>query len=116
MRKMLGGGMRQIGLLAAAADYAVEQHWSLLERDHANAKKFAEAVSKNPFFEIDLSSVFTNIVLFDVKSGNAESALQMFADAGIGMVPFGPKTIRATFHFQITDEDMATVLNVVDGF
>ena len=116
MRKMLGGGMRQIGLLAAAADYAVEHHWPLLERDHANAKKFAEAVNKNPLFEIDLSSVYTNIVLFDVKNGNAEPVLQKFADAGVGMVPFGPKTIRATFHFQITDEDMATVLNVVDGF
>jgi threonine aldolase len=116
MRKMLGGGMRQIGLLAAAADFAVEHHWPLLERDHANAKKFAEAVSKNPLFEIDPSSVFTNIVLFDVKSGSAESALQKFADAGIGMVPFGPKTIRATFHFQIADVDMERVLNVVDGF
>jgi len=88
----------------------------LLEQDHANAKRFAEAVSKNPLFEIDLSSVFTNIVLFDVKDGTAESVLKKFTDAGIGMVPFGPKTIRATFHFQITDEDMERVLNVVDGF
>ena len=114
MRKMLGGGMRQIGLLAAAADYAVEYNLPLLEQDHANAKRFAEAVSKNPLFEIDLSSVFTNIVLFDVKDGTAESVLKKFTDAGIGMVPFGPKTIRATFHFQITDEDMESVLNVVE--
>lgn len=116
MRKMLGGGMRQIGLLAAAADYAVKNHWPLLDRDHANAKRFAEAVSKNPLFEIDLSSVFTNIVLFDVKNGNAETVLQKFSDSGIGMVPFGPKTIRATFHFQIDDENLINVLKVVKEF
>ena len=112
MRKMLGGGMRQVGLLAAAAEYAVENHSQLLERDHENAKNFAKAISKNPLFNVDKASVFSNIVLFDVIDSDAETALEAFKKQGIGMVPFGPKTIRATFHFQITDENISVILNV----
>ncbi|MEX2347470.1 MAG: GntG family PLP-dependent aldolase [Balneolaceae bacterium] len=116
LRKMWGGGMRQIGLLAAAADYAVENHFALLKEDHRRARKFAEAIHNNPAFNIDTSSVETNIVLFDVKEGTAEEALKVFSDAGIGMVQFGPKTIRATFHFQVGDEDLLKVLEAVGEF
>lgn len=116
IRKMWGGGMRQIGLLAAAADYAVENHMDLLEDDHTRARKFAETVDKNPAFEIDLDSVETNIVLFDVKDGSAEDALKVFAGQGIGMVPFGPKTIRATFHFQVEDDKLERVLEAVEAY
>lgn len=115
-RKMLGGGMRQVGLLAAAADYAVENHRPLLDDDHKRARKFAESISKNPAFDIDLSSVDTNIVLFDVVNEMADEALKKFSNAGISFVPFGPKTIRATFHFQVDDEDLEKVLKVVEEY
>ncbi len=108
--------MRQIGLLAGAADFAVENHWPLLDDDHKRAKEFAQAISKNPAFEIDLSTVDTNIVLFDVVNGTVEEVLQKFSDAGIGLVPFGLKTIRATFHFQVNDEDLEKVLKVVEEY
>jgi threonine aldolase len=108
--------MRQIGLLAAAADYAVENHVDLLEDDHKRARKFAEAVNINPAFEIDLESVETNIVLFDVNEGSADEALKVFAEKGIGMVPFGPKTIRATFHFQVGDDKLSRVLEAVQAY
>jgi threonine aldolase len=116
LRKMWGGGMRQIGLLAAAADYAVEYHLERLTDDHKRAKKFAEAISEHPSFTIDLSAVETNIVLFDVADGTVEKALKKFADAGVGMVPFGPNTIRATFHFQVDDDALETVLNVIGNW
>lgn len=116
LRKMWGGGMRQIGLLAEAADFAVENHWPLLDDDHKRAKEFAVAISKNSAFEIDLSTVETNIVLFDVIDGTAEKALQKFSKAGIAFVPFGPKTIRATFHFQVDDEDLEMVIKAVEDF
>ena len=64
-RKMWGGGMRQIGLLTAAADYAVEHHWPKLTRDHEHAKAFAQAVHETDSLTIDLDSVQTNIVLFN---------------------------------------------------
>lgn len=110
-RKMWGGGMRQVGLLAAAAEYAVENHLPLLKEDHIKAKKFAEAVSKSPRFEIDLSSVESNIVLFNVKNETVDEVLKGLSDKGIGMVDFGPNTIRATFHFQISDDDLSVVMS-----
>ncbi len=109
-RKMWGGGMRQIGILAAAADYAVEHHWPLLAEDHRRAALFADVVSKCTQLEIDKVSVETNIVIFDVKIGDAEQALEKMERAGIRMVQFGPKTIRATFHFQISDNGFALLL------
>lgn len=114
MRKMFGGGMRQIGLLAAAADFAVKNHHPLLERDHQNAKLFAGAVSRNPSFSINLKTVYTNIVLFDVVAADVEKVLDEFKNRGIGMVQFGANTIRATFHFQISDEDLEEILNVTE--
>lgn len=116
LRKMWGGGMRQIGLLAAAAEYAVDNHFQLLKEDHRRARALADAVSKNPAFEIDLSTVETNIILFDVKNGTAEEVLASFTDSGVGMIPFGPKTIRATFHFQVGDEELEKVLKVVSKY
>lgn len=116
LRKMWGGGMRQIGLLAAAADYAVENHYPLMRDDHRRAKLLAEVISNHPAFDIDLSTVETNIILFDVKTGRAEDALNKFAEAGVGMVPFGPKTIRATFHFQVGDKDLKKVIEVVEEY
>lgn len=116
LRKMWGGGMRQIGLLAAAADFAVEKHLPLLNEDHRRAKELAGAISGNPAFTIDLATVETNIVLFDVNNGTAEEVLKFFADSGVGMIPFGPKTIRATFHFQVGAEDLEKVIEVVRGY
>ena len=115
-RKMWGGGMRQVGILAAAADYAVEHHFPLLEEDHRRARIFAEAVKLNDAFEIDLSSVETNIVIFDVKKESAKEVLDSFASSGVGMIPFGPKTIRATFHFQAGDDALSKVIEVVNGY
>lgn len=116
LRKMWGGGMRQVGLLAAAADYAVQNHLSLLKSDHRRARSLAEAIAENPAFEIDLPAIETNIILFNVKNGTAEEALKKFTEAGVGMVPFGPKTIRATFHFQVSDEDLEKIIKVIGDF
>ena len=112
-RKMWGGGMRQIGLLAAAADYAVENHWPLMEKDHARARQFAQALDASKSFTIDLETAESNIILFDPVEGLATGWVETFSNAGIGVVPFGKHTIRATFHFQITDDDFEKVLEFV---
>lgn len=114
-RKMWGGGMRQIGLLAAAANFAVSEHFGLLNEDHRRAKEFAVAVSENERLSIDLSSVFTNIVLFDVINSSVEEVLGRLKSEEIEMVQFGPKTIRATFHHQIDDRDLERVIQVISG-
>ncbi|GAB5408555.1 MAG: GntG family PLP-dependent aldolase [Balneolaceae bacterium] len=112
-RKMWGGGMRQIGLLAAAAEYALDNHWTFMKEDHRRAKEFAEQVSECTKLSIDLNSVETNIVIFDVLEGDAVSATELLAKEDIHVVPFGPKTLRATFHFQIGDEESRKVKKVL---
>jgi len=116
IRKMWGGGMRQVGLLAAAAKYGYDNHYSLISEDHRRAQEFTEAIVDHPAFTIDPETVQTNIVLFDVKEDSAETALSYFSKHGVQMIPFGPKTIRATFHFQVDDQDLAKVIDVVKGF
>lgn len=112
-RKILGGGMRQVGLLAAAADYAIEHHWSKLEEDHRRARELAATINACNSLSIDPQTVETNIVIFEVLEEKAESALQKLEEEGIRMVQFGPQTIRATFHHQIDDEDLANVNGVM---
>lgn len=112
-RKMWGGGMRQTGLLAAAADYAVEHHRALMADDHRRAKVLAVAISAMDSFSIDPGSVETNIVLFDTLKQNAQEVLEKLAEEDIGMVAFGPNTIRATFHFQVTDRDVQKTINIL---
>lgn len=112
-RKMWGGGMRQTGLLAAAAEYAVENHWSLMKKDHERARLFAETLNASVAFTIDLETVESNIILFDPVEGVASDWVQTFSKHGIGVVPFGKHTIRATFHFQISDEEFNQVLEFI---
>lgn len=108
-RKMWGGGMRQVGLLAAAADYALENNWSKLKEDHRRAREVAQVIFDSKALAVDMSNLQTNILLFDTVNESAESVLKKLSDKGIQMIPFGPNTIRATFHFEITDKDTEQV-------
>ena len=98
--------MRQIGLLTAAADYAVEHHWPKLALDHVHAKTFAQTIAETSALQISSDSVQTNIVLFDTGDRTAIEVLDIFGQHGIKMVPFGQSTVRATFHFQIEESDV----------
>ncbi len=112
-RKLLGGGMRQVGVLAAAGLYALEHHRPLLAEDHAKARRLAEGIAELPAFEIDLERVQTNIVRFDVRRGTAESVLAQLRDEGVLMVPFGPRTIRATTHRDVSMQDIDRALAIL---
>lgn len=114
-RKMLGGGMRQIGSLAAAALYALDHHRDRLAEDHAHARRLAEALADLPRVRIDLERVQTNIVIFDVNGADGEPAdalaeLAHLATHGVSMIPFGPSTIRATFHLDVSSGDLDHVI------
>ncbi|MEX0844601.1 MAG: GntG family PLP-dependent aldolase [Balneolaceae bacterium] len=115
-RKMWGGGMRQVGLLAAAADYAVDNNWAKLKDDHRRAKEVAEVIFNSKAFAVDKNILQTNILLFDVVNENAESVLKKMKEKNILMTQFGYKTIRATFHFEITDKDVETVKTALQEF
>ncbi|MFW5973099.1 MAG: threonine aldolase family protein [Bacteroidota bacterium] len=111
-RKMFGGGMRQIGILAAAGLYALENNLPRLASDHVRARRLAEAITELPGFSVDLDSVQTNIVLFDVE-GPAEKYLKELESDSVLMVAFGPRTIRAITHLDISDEDIDTVIGLM---
>ena len=110
-RKILGGGMRQVGLLAAAGLYAVEHNIPRLADDHANAKLLAEGLGKMKTFEVDMKRVQTNIILADIVSGERyEPVLAKMAKVGVLAVPFGPKRLRFVTHLDVTRADCEEAL------
>jgi threonine aldolase len=113
MRKVLGGGMRQTGLLAAAAGYALDHHYAGLEHDHRRAQTLAREIAGMAAFDIRLDSVQTNIVIFDTIYEDATTVLEKLKGEGVAMVPFGPRRIRAVFHHQITDRDLEKTVEVL---
>lgn len=106
-RKLFGGGMRQVGILAAAALYAIENNIPRLADDHANARLLAEGISRIDGFDVDLSRVETNIILVDHdRTGKSSTEMQaIFKEHGILCHPFGPTRIRMVTHLDVSRED-----------
>ena len=101
-RKALGGGMRQVGVLAAAGLIAFEQMPARLHDDHANARLLAEALSHIECVEIDLDSVETNIVIFKVTGGvSAADLVSRLKSRGILASTLGPSMIRLVTHHDV---------------
>jgi len=105
-RKMFGGGMRQGGIIAAGALYALDHHVDLLAEDHANARRLAQAVAAMPGVSVEVERVETNIVYFDVDSsvGTAKSLCDRLFEAGVRMLAIGPQRVRAVTHLDVTTE------------
>lgn len=106
IRKRLGGGMRQSGILAAAALYALDHHLSRIAEDHAHARLLAELLSDCP--AVRPSDPETNIVMLDVSGGTVEAdeAVGRLAAEGVLVVPFGPTRLRAVTHLDVTRADV----------
>jgi threonine aldolase len=113
MRKMLGGGMRQAGILAAAGIVALETMVDRLQEDHANARLLAEGLAALPGIAIDLGSVQTNIVIFDVKRKDlgADGLAQTLGGQGIKCFAVSPERIRMVTH---KDVDRAGILRALE--
>jgi threonine aldolase len=102
-RKMLGGGMRQAGILAAGALYALEHNVDRLAEDHANARLLAERLSEVPGLSVNLERVQTNIVMVDLATwlpAAAEAALALKA-AGVLCLGIGPRRLRLVTHLDV---------------
>lgn len=114
VRKMLGGGMRQAGVLAAAGLVALEESPKGLHEDHANAKRLAEGLAELPSVKIDPETVVTNIVIFDVSdTGQAADAIcAQLRERGVLMSGFGT-SIRAVTHYDVSREDIETALQAL---
>ncbi|MDQ1591471.1 MAG: threonine aldolase [Pyrinomonadaceae bacterium] len=107
-RKLLGGGMRQVGVIAAAGLVALEESPKLLHADHANARRLAEGVAELPGVEIDPARVVTNIVIFDV-AGTRRAADRICARLqhahGVLASGFGT-SIRMVTHYDVSTADI----------
>jgi threonine aldolase len=118
MRKLLGGGMRQAGILAAAGIVALEQMVERLAEDHENSKKLAYGLADFPQIEIDVDRVVTNIVNFAVldnqqqrlNEAQTQRFLEQTREHGVLMGTMGEGTIRAVTHYGIDTDDIATAL------
>lgn len=116
VRKVLGGGMRQAGYLAAAGIYAVDNHVSRLKEDHAKARKLGEVLAKLPWV-VKVSPVATNIVIFHlIPSLNNKEVLAKLTKAGIGGVLFGPGQIRLVTHLDFSDEQLEDAIDILQKF
>jgi threonine aldolase len=116
-RKLLGGGMRQAGVLAAAGIVALNEMVDRLADDHANAKKLAMGLAEMPGISIDPDQIPTNIIFFEVtrEGMTPEEFVQRIDAEGIRMlvVPTGPHTVRAVTHYHITAENIDQALGVI---
>jgi threonine aldolase len=113
-RKVYGGGMRQAGILAAAALYAMDHHIGRLAEDHDHAKHLAESVSVLPGVEVDLRSVQTNIIFIDVSGTrySGPEAQQILEERGVLVLALSPTRIRAVTHLEINDADIDKAVTI----
>ena len=113
-RKVVGGGMRQAGVLAAAGIVALTEMVDRLANDHANASKLAQGLADMPGLSIDLSQIKSNIVYFELARDDmtVEQLVKKLDDEGARMLPVGAGRIRAVTHYQITSEDIDYTLSV----
>ncbi len=113
-RKILGGGMRQIGILAAAGIVALNSMIERLIEDHENAKMLAEGLSGIDGISIDTKMVKTNIVYFDIVKDNfiRDEILIRLARKGVKLLFLGPEKMRAVTHYHIKSDDIEYVIDV----
>ncbi len=112
-KQMLGGAMRQSGIVAAAGLHALDHHVDRLADDHARARRLAEGLAALPGVDIDAATVETNSVIFGVPDAPAFCAALERAD--VGMLPVGPDRVRAVTHLDVDDAGIKRALDAAEG-
>jgi threonine aldolase len=103
-RRMLGGAMRQVGSFAAAGLHALDHHVERLAEDHANARLMASHLARSRRVMLDLNTVRTNILVFDLtaEAPDAPTVVARARERGVLVFAFGPRTIRAVTHLDVS--------------
>ncbi len=116
-RKMLGGGMRQAGVLAAAGLVALRTMVSRLAEDHRNAQRLARGLATIPGLHVDLERVRTNMVLVGVANGGVTPAAlaARLRTAGVLVIPVGPSTLRMVTHRHISTAAVDKAVEIIRG-
>lgn len=114
VRKVLGGGMRQAGVLAAAGIVALTEMVDRLKDDHSNARRLAEGLAGMDGLSLDPDCVKTNIVYFEITRIDMQSQLlaEKLNTQGIRLLPNGPSRLRAVTNYHVTSDDIEYVLDV----
>jgi threonine aldolase len=114
MRKLLGGGMRQVGVLAAAGLLALDTMVERLAEDHAQARRLAEGLVGRPGLTVDLTRVQTNIVIFDVdRPARVPALVEGCAARKVRIHAAGPTAIRCVTHKDVDAEDVDRALSAI---
>jgi len=113
-RKMFGGGMRQAGILAAAALYALDHNVDRLAEDHRNARRLAEALAEIPGITARPEQVDTNIIFFDLAEslGAAPDFCNHMRERGVWMLPESARRVRAVTHLDVSADDVEHAITV----
>jgi threonine aldolase len=113
-RKRFGGGMRQAGIIAAGALWAVEHNIGRLAEDHENAKRLARALANIPGVSVDLESVHTNIVFIRLsgRTSDAPALADRLKKAGVFVLALGPDQIRAVTHLEVSRQDIEQAIQI----
>lgn len=113
-RKMFGGAMRQAGILAAAAIYALDHNVERLAEDHCNARRLAEAITAMPGIRLDPATVETNIVLFELEPALCPAAefQARMEQRGVRMFATGPNKVRAVTHLDVSAAQIDEAIRV----
>jgi threonine aldolase len=113
-RKVMGGGMRQAGYLAAAGIYALDHHVDRLREDNDRARRLGATLEQMPYVE-SVRPVQSNIVIFDLKGAKtAESFLAKLEEKGVQASPFGPKTVRFVTHLDVTEKMIGKTVGALE--
>src|SRR3954447_24479364 len=112
-KQMLGGAMRQSGIVAAAGLHALDHHVERLAEDHARATRLAEGLAGLQGVALDAATIETNIVIFSVPDAPAFCAA--LEREGVGMLPVGPDRVRAVTHLDVDDDGIERALRAARG-
>ena len=115
IRKVMGGGMRQAGFLAAAGIYALDHHVERLKEDNDRAKILGQTLA-DQHWVVNVRPVQTNIVIFDLSPAlTAADFLEKIKMQGINAAPFGPNTVRFVTHLDFTEQMLEKTVNILEG-
>lgn len=111
-RKQFGGGMRQAGIIAAGALYALEHHRARLAEDHANARRLAEGIADLPGIKVNPAEIETNILFWEVTQGSAQTLADRLKAAGVWVTARGTR-IRAVTHLDVNADQIEQTIRII---
>jgi threonine aldolase len=114
VRKMLGGGMRQAGIIAAAGVYALTHNVARLSEDHENAKAIARSLAGTPWAKLDPMDVVTNIIYFRTPGRDAEAVVRSLAEQGILSWATSVDQVRFVTHLDISRDDTREIVRILE--